>query len=392
MRILFASFWYYPHIGGISTHIQMLKKGLEKLGHQVLIFSGSLVDQLASNFSDEIKEQHKQLLIEGTHSSYTLNYELRRSLFHITAQHINFDLFDVIHFHDAVVASILGPMTKKTKVLTLHGYLANEAISEKVISRNTEEENYLLKIEEEALEYCDTVITVDSKIKDYIKEQFSYQQNIVVMKNFIDIWQLYSRASKEELRKRLSLSSSDYVIVCPRRLVEKNGVIYAAMAMKIVVERIPHAKLLCFGAGPQQEAIQNYIDHHHLKQNCILAGSVEHEVVKTFIQAADTIVIPSVPSEGVEEATSIAAIEGMALGKIVIASSIGGLKELITPHETGLLVPPFDVQELAKAIILAHKERQQLEKISLNSRKYILTHHSHTQAAKEIEKIYLNKN
>lgn len=389
MKILFASYWHYPHIGGISTHIQMLRKGLEQLGHQVLILSGTLVNQLAFSFPDEAMEEQRRIVLDESLSPFIKEYELRCLQFKYIAKQINFDSFDVIHSHDVVVASILGELTDKKKILTVHGYLANEAISEKVINRHSKEEEYLLRFEELALKVSDNVIAVDSKIKNYMEENFAYQQDIVVMKNFIDLWQFYQPSSKDDLRRSLSLSGDDYIIVSPRRLVEKNGVIYAVKAMKIVEQHIPSAKLLCFGSGPQQNAIQEYINQNNLQNKCILAGSVEHEAVKAYIQAADTVIIPSVPSEGVEEATSLAAIEGMAMGKVVIASSIGGLKELITPEENGLLVPPFDLEQIAQAMIRAYTDHDLKERINANSKRYILTHHSHIQAAKEIEDIYL---
>lgn len=70
-----------------------------------------------------------------------------------------------------------------------------------------------------------------------------------------------------------------------------------------------------------------------------------------LMRQADVIVVPSVPAHGVVEATSIAALEGMALGKPVVASAIGGLVELIQSGQTGLLVPPGDARALARAVL-----------------------------------------
>jgi glycosyltransferase involved in cell wall biosynthesis len=60
------------------------------------------------------------------------------------------------------------------------------------------------------------------------------------------------------------------------------------------------------------------------------------------------VVVPSIPVSGVVEATSIAALEAMALGKVVIASNVGGLREIIVSGVDGFLFEPGNEEELAK--------------------------------------------
>jgi glycosyltransferase involved in cell wall biosynthesis len=79
-------------------------------------------------------------------------------------------------------------------------------------------------------------------------------------------------------------------------------------------------------------------------------------MVLALMEKAWAVGVPSVPEGGVVEATSIAAQEAMALGAPVVASDLGGLRELIRHGENGLLYPPGDPEELAQALLALEEE------------------------------------
>jgi glycosyltransferase involved in cell wall biosynthesis len=76
------------------------------------------------------------------------------------------------------------------------------------------------------------------------------------------------------------------------------------------------------------------------------------KVLPDFYRAADVTLIPSVL-----EATSLAALESMASGTPVIATSVGGSPEIIDHERTGVLVPPRDATSLAREIVVMRDDR-----------------------------------
>ena len=73
--------------------------------------------------------------------------------------------------------------------------------------------------------------------------------------------------------------------------------------------------------------------------------------MKFLYNTADIVLIPSIHSDGLEEATSISSLEAMASGVSVIASDIGGLSDIFEDGSNGLLVPDGNVGALEKAIL-----------------------------------------
>ena len=78
---------------------------------------------------------------------------------------------------------------------------------------------------------------------------------------------------------------------------------------------------------------------NHLEENVRLLGGQGPDAIRELYRLADIVLVPSVHSENVEEATSLSALEAMASGRPLIAGAVGGLAEMVVDGENGLLVP-----------------------------------------------------
>jgi glycosyltransferase involved in cell wall biosynthesis len=110
----------------------------------------------------------------------------------------------------------------------------------------------------------------------------------------------------------------------------------------------PNTKLVLAGKGEMQEALQARVNELGLQSAVQILGRVEHERVPALIRSFDIMVMPSVYES---ETFGVAAIEASASGVPVIASRVGGVPEAVLHEQTGLLVPPRDVDALAQACI-----------------------------------------
>jgi glycosyltransferase involved in cell wall biosynthesis len=176
---------------------------------------------------------------------------------------------------------------------------------------------------------------------------------------------------KSAIRKQIDLNDNENILLVARRLVKKNGVNYAAEAMKILKDRglveKYCLKLLIVGRGPEQNEIENYISLHDLSFCIKVVGIIEHKLIDSYYKSADIILMPSTLSDDIEEATSLSMLEGLACGKIVIASAIGGLKEVIKNSSNGILVDdksPDQIAESVKKVLTDLVFREKIEKIA----------------------------
>jgi glycosyltransferase involved in cell wall biosynthesis len=137
--------------------------------------------------------------------------------------------------------------------------------------------------------------------------------------------------------------SSKPVVVFAGRLVPEKGVDVLLNAFAIVTQDLPEARLLIAGAGPEYARLLELTDKLSISSKVTFLGHIPKRKMETHFAQAWVQVVPSRWAEPF----GLVAVEGMMRGTAVIASSMGGLNEIIKPGETGFLVPPNDIGALA---------------------------------------------
>jgi N-acetylglucosaminyldiphosphoundecaprenol N-acetyl-beta-D-mannosaminyltransferase len=191
-----------------------------------------------------------------------------------------------------------------------------------------------------------------------------------------------------ELRRTWGIPEGKLVLLCPRRLVKKNGVIYPSLALASMdaVDR-DRFLLLHAGEGGERDEMERIILENALDKNVRLLGGQGREAILELYRLADIVLVPSVHSENVEEATSLSALEAMASGRPLIAGDVGGLAEMVVEGETGLLVPA-DAEALAAAILRLAAAPDLGARLAAAARAYVVENHSHLRAAAAYAEIY----
>ena len=124
-----------------------------------------------------------------------------------------------------------------------------------------------------------------------------------------------------------------------------------------------------------------------LAESLGLAGEVhflgQRRDVPDLLNAMDIFVLPSY-SEGL----SLALLEAMAAGLPVIATAVGGLPEVVTDGDNGLLIPPRDAAALAGALERLLADPALAQRLGANAREHVREHFSLDRLGREINEIY----
>lgn len=272
--------------------------------------------------------------------------------------------FDFISVQDVLAAIAVKKILIKYElstpiILTLHGYFARESVNYGNYSKDDQDKvlDFVLNIEKEAIGFVNGIVTVDTRLKEYVINNFDFNGPLEMICNAIDNSRFFpvDYEDKKLIKDKLRLNRKDNILLVARRLVKKNGVIFAVEAMKILKDggftETLNLKLLIVGRGPEQKEIESYIRSHDLSSCVKIVGIVEHNLIDLYYKSADIILMPSTLSDDIEEATSLSMLEGLACGKSVIASSIGGLKEVIKNNSNGILVEDKSPNQIADSII-----------------------------------------
>jgi len=149
-------------------------------------------------------------------------------------------------------------------------------------------------------------------------------------------------------RERLSLSVDHKIIFTLGYLVKRKGFNYLIDA----IERVSCQRddVLCYigGAGLERGSLQGQIDRLHLGEKVRLLGSVPEDQLTLWMNACDIFVLPSL-----NEGNPTVMFEALGCGKPFVGTRVGGVPEVITSDEYGLLVEPANPEDLVEKILIA---------------------------------------
>lgn len=382
MKIIMLSSDFLPNIGGIAAHIYHISKALQKLGNEVVILNPIISDHNKIEVENVDGLWCYRSYYDNKHSSRIKRLFNRTSSLLSTYNKIVEDRgpFDILHQHDymnnEVAANLLS--FKINWIWTNHssGFL---------LDYNASKNRILSKLLYSRIKGC---ITVSHEIFEKTKELLA-NKNITYIPNGVDTDKFHPDVEVDRLK--YGIDENDFVVLCPRRIVKKNGVLYFAQAIKqIINDRHQNIKFLILGNEvideineeylyETLEIVKPYVELGYVK----LLGNLPMGLMPEVNSLSDVVVMPSLM-----EAVSLSALEGMATRKAIISTNVGGLPEIIHHMETGILVNPQNADEIAKEIIKLKEDKQLRQKLAKGAYCFSTENYSWIKIAKQTQNYY----
>lgn len=146
----------------------------------------------------------------------------------------------------------------------------------------------------------------------------------------------------------------EQVILFVGRLTEKKGVQFLLPAFKKLKQTIGDIKLIIAGDGIMLSQLQKQTSELELDKSVTFPGFVSGKTKQALIASADVYVVPSIiTSDGDAEGLPVSLMEGLAYGKVCIASFESGADDILMDGKDGFLVPQKDTDALHKALVKA---------------------------------------
>ena len=386
-RILFVTYDAYPHEGGKSTHIKYLIDGLTELGIKCDVVSFNDANQM-ENTAGKVLMQPCKLFGKDCYLYYRL--QVGKAAFRkAVLKKLKNNNYDMISAQDAISGSILNKIAPDCNniSLTMHTYFGLEnGLDNSALCEGNKYYDRMKAEELEALQCAHAVIAVDERIEKHVVETVDAvgvadKCKVFCVRNFINTNAFEHCPARSE--------NDTLNVICVRRLVEKNGVIYAVKAMEHCSDKV---RLHIVGDGPEMPKIQEYVKNGGLENRVVLHGAMKNDQVLSLYKTCNAAVVPSITVNGLQEATSISALEAMACSMPIVVSSIGGLRLLVEDGKTGFWANERDSQEIGSKLQWIFDHPGEATQIGANARQFVEKHHSHLSAAKSYLNIFSGNN
>lgn len=223
------------------------------------------------------------------------------------------------------------------------------------------------------------IIVVSEQVrKDMLKANIPATK-ITVIKNGISFAKEAGDGTKFKIG--FGIPNNALIVGCIARLSPEKGHTYLLKAAKEITDNNHNVYFILFGEGPLQEELINKVRSLGLEKRVLFAGY--RDDIKNIYSAIDILIQPSL-----REGLPLSLLEAMSYGTPVIATSVGGVSELITNMRTGLLIKPGSVEEISQALKTLINDAQLRAELGKNAQELVKEHYSLEKMVASYKAIY----
>ncbi len=199
------------------------------------------------------------------------------------------------------------------------------------------------------------------------------KDKIKVIYNGIDIDNLDKQLFKKETKQQ-----NQIIIGNIGRLVKQKAQFYLIELAKILKNKKINFKIIIGGEGKLENELKILVKNAHLENEIVFSGFVSN--IKEFLENIDIFVLTSI-----WEGFGYVLVEAMACKKPVLAFNVSSNPEIIKNNETGFLVQPFDIEQLADKIEMFSINRNLIEEIGIKARQSVENYFTFQKSFNEFE-------
>ncbi len=353
MRVLMLS-WEYPPVivGGLGRHVHALAPARPGRGHAVagLCRPDAGTDALTPPTPDTVVEGVRVVRVAEDPTHLTFEKDLVAWTLAMGHGMVRAGLSqlggwrpDVVHAHDWLVthpAIALADFFAVPLVATIHATEAGRHSGWLSQSLNQQ----IHSVEWWLANRADALITCSTALRAEVSHLFEVTDMTVIHNGIYPRGWRPSAASVRAARERYSPAGAPVVVYFGRLEWEK-GVHDLLAALPRVRRAFPGTRLVVAGQGRQASALVEQARKLRVRRSVDFVGHLSDRALTALLATADVVVLPSR-----YEPFGIVALEAAAAGAPLVASTAGGLAELVVDGETGLSVTPGDVDGIAAAV------------------------------------------
>lgn len=235
---------------------------------------------------------------------------------------------------------------------------------------------------------ADAVTTICEGLKRDISDRGIPAAKITVIPNAVDIERFtIDEKQNSALAAELGLSEK-MVLGFIGSFYAYEGLILLIRALPEILTQLPDIQLLLVGGGPQEDEIKQLVNKLELRDTVKLTGRVPHNEISDYYNLVDIFVYPRLSMRLTDLVTPLKPLEAMAQGKLVLASDVGGHKELIRDGINGRMFRAGSSESLAEVLLDMMEHREQWAVLKKNGRNYVEEERNWQTSVSYYRKVY----
>ena len=213
-------------------------------------------------------------------------------------------------------------------------------------------------------------------------------KRVTVIPNAVDIASFgESEGYDAELAAQLGISGKS-VIGFLGSFYAYEGLDLAIDALPLIRAQIPELVLLLVGGGPQESNLKAQADRLGLTDSVVFTGRVPHDQVQRYYDLVDVLVYPRHAMRLTDLVTPLKPLEAMAQQRVLVASDVGGHRELIVDGQTGRLFRAGDRDAFARTVMDMFARREEWDVMRRSGREFVEKERSWEASVARYQPVY----
>ncbi|MFM9916848.1 MAG: TIGR04063 family PEP-CTERM/XrtA system glycosyltransferase [Rhizobacter sp.] len=290
---------------------------------------------------------------------FALMRQLERRLFEVASRITP----QILHAHSPVLNAIpalrVGRRLGIPVVYEVRAFWEDAAVDLGTTTEGSLRYRLTRRLETYALQRAHHVFTICEGLRSDIVSRGVSSDKVTVIPNAVDVDSFSPGGEPDEnLRSQLGLAGCE-VVGFIGSFYAYEGLDLLLEALPEMLRRRPQVRVLLVGGGPQEAALKAQAQRLGLSDRVIFTGRVPHAEVQRYYDLVDVLAYPRHSMRLTDLVTPLKPLEAMAQGRVMVASDVGGHKELIRHGETGWLFKAGSAAALAGSVtdLLGQRER-----------------------------------
>jgi len=299
---------------------------------------------------------------------------------------------DVIHAHspvlDAVPAIRVGRKLGIPVVYEIRAFWEDAAVDHGSTQEGSLRYRLTRALETWAVKRADAVTVICEGLRGDLVARGVDAGKISVIPNAVDI-EKFALGGKPDLELKMKLGlGSSRVLGFIGSFYAYEGLDLLIAALPAILKQMPDVKVLLVGGGPQDTALKQQVMRLDLGDRVIFTGRVPHAEVNRYYDLVDVLVYARHRMRLTDLVTPLKPLEAMAQGRLMVASDVGGHRELIDDGKTGVLFRAGDVDDLAAKVTALFNNEADWNAMKQAGRRFVETERNWAASVARYRQIY----
>lgn len=389
-----------PLLSGYSVRSQSLMRAQKNIGFLPEALTGplhQLEDSGAKDITVDGLHYRRTLLTPGFRQSLiNKRFPLLRELTVVQLirkrilELVDTESFDVLHAHSPALCGLAALQAAKRSipvVYEIRAFWEDAAVDQKKTSVRSARYHMTRRLELHVAHRAHAVVGIARHILEDLHERGVASEKLFHVPNGVDAARFVSSSRDVELASHLGLDGEP-VLGFIGSLYRYEGVAWLVRASAQLRRQGVPFKLLVVGQGEELPEIREAVREVGAESYVKLLGQVPHDQVKRYYSLMDVMVYPRCSVRLTELTTPLKLLEAMAQSKAVLASGVGGIRELVGPDPPCLLFAPGDADDFCRKALQLIADRQFREDLGHRARQMVLREKDWNFQARRYESVY----